>query len=351
MSARVLIVDDSKLDRIFIKKLLEYIGASSAEASNGHDCLRLCRNEKFDIILIDYLMPEMDGIEVLKQLINGDNKNGDTPTIAMISSDDVSDGKTCLKAGFYNYLEKPIEFKQLMAVLVMYLPDTIRKELKMLSVYNPGQKPKRERKKGAEGHKELGSKDHLKNVLEINMEQGISLCGSEEGYITALGIFYNSIDVKADEIEGYFNNEDWKNYTIKVHALKSSANIVGALKLFEDAKALEAAGNSMDLDMIYSKTKFLLEDYRSFKDKLSFLDDNGEKKEKKPPAPDNEVADAYKSLLEISEIMDFDMADMIVKAMKEYELKEEDKKAFKEIEDKLTNLDWAGVTEIAKQHH
>ena len=74
-------------------------------------------------------------------------------------------------------------------------------------------------------------------------------------------------------------------------------------------------------------------------------------KEKKPPAPDNEVADAYKSLLEISEIMDFDMADMIVKAMKEYELKEEDRKAFKEIEDKLTNLDWAGVTEIAKQHH
>lgn len=347
MSARVLIVDDSKLDRVFIKKLLEYIGATAIEAASGRDCFRMCRNEKFDIILIDYLMPELDGIETLKQLNGSETKNADTPHVAMISSDDVADGRACIKAGFVNYLEKPIDFKQLMAILVMYLPDTMRKELKLLSAYSPNSKTKRSRKKDIDNQKNLSPKDHLKNVIEINMEQGISLCGSEEGYFTALGIFYNSIDVKANEIESYYLDGDWKNYTIKVHALKSSANIIGALKLYEDAKALEAAGNSNDMDMIYGKTKFLLEDYRSFKDKLSFL---AEKKEKKPPAPDNEVADAYRSLVEISEIMDFDMADMIIKAMKEYELKEEDRIAFKEIEDKLTNLDWEGVTEIAQKH-
>ncbi len=343
MGARVLIVDDSKLDRFFMKKLLDYIGADTDEAKDGHDCLRLLREELYDLVFIDYMMPELDGIKVLEQIRGGvDNKNKKTPCIALVSPDDISEGKNCLKAGFTNYLEKPIVFKQLVAALIMYLSDSSRK---CLSLPNAGSSIK---KTEITEPVQEGIRKDLAKITEINADQGISLCGSEEGYVTALGIFYSSIDTKADEIEKYYDMGDWKNYTIKVHALKSSANIIGAAKLWADAKSLEDAGNREDLELIREKTKFMLEDYRSFKDKLSFLKKESDE-EKKPLASEQDIKDAYNSLAEFSQLMDFDLAEMVIKSMKDFKLPEEDKANFDEIEKLLTNLEWQKISEIVSK--
>jgi CheY-like chemotaxis protein len=345
VGTKVLIVDDSKLDRYFILKLLEYIGAEADMAGDVHECLRLLRGDVYDIVFIDYMMPEANGIEVLEQIRNGtENKNKNITCIALVSPDSASEGKKCLEAGFSNYLEKPVVFKELLAILIMYLPDNARK---CLSLPSANASALRKTKVQEEVHEE-GIRKDLSSVPEINADQGISLCGSEEGYMTALGIFYTSIDVKADEIENYYNEEDWKNYTIKVHALKSSANIIGAVKLYSDAKNLEEAGNADNIEMIKDKTRFLLEDYRSFKDKLSFLsgDDKESKEDDKPPASEKDIKDAYNSLFEFAQIMDFDLADMVVKSMKEHSLPKKDKENFDNIEKLLANLEWQKISEI-----
>ena len=350
MDAKVLIVDDSELDRFFLRKLLEYLGVDSDEAEGGRECLKAVRDTEYALILMDYLMPSMNGIQALSQIRGGvDNRNEDTPTVALVSPDDPEEGTMCLEAGFSNYLEKPVDFKQLMAVLITYLPDAVRGDLKLpvaqkkeaskaAKVINEQVQEKEE----ASGANEII--EAISKIPEIDYKKGISLCGSEEGYITAVGIFYNSIDVKSDEIENYYNNEDYKNYTIKVHALKSSANIVGALALWSDAKDLEEAGNNNNLEKIKNDTAKLLSDYRSFKDKLSFLSTDTD--EEKPPVEPDALRDAYAALSEFIEAMDFDLADMVIKSMKDFKLPDADAKIFAEMEKLLTGLHWDDMRKL-----
>ncbi len=343
MNASVLIVDDSKLDRFFVRKLLEYLGVKVDEAASGRECLKAVRNHPYELIFMDYLMPTLDGVETLRQIRGGvDNRNESTPIVAFVSPDDPSEGRYCIDNGFDNFLEKPVDFKQLIASLVMYLPDNFRKELK-LPTYTP--KPQAASAvKEKEEAPDQGIIAQLRKVEEIDVDAGIALCGSEESYITALGIFYNSIDVKADEIEEYYNSNDFENYTIKVHALKSSGNLIGAEKLRADAKALEDAGNAQDYDKINKDTAPLLEYFRGFKKKLSFL--GGEEEEEKPPVDPKALEDAYAALSEFASAMDFDLANMVVESMKEFSLPEKDEANFEEIAKKLTNLDWDGIKEI-----
>ena len=341
MNASVLIVDDSKLDRFFVRKLLEYLGIKADEAASGRECLKAVRNNPYEIIFMDYLMPTLNGVETLKQIRDGvDNRNESTPIVAFVSPDDPSEGRYCIDNGFDNYLEKPVDFKQLIASLVMYLPDNYRKELK-LPTNTPKAAPVISQQ---EAPKESGPIAELRKIEDIDVDAGIALCGSEESYLTAIGIFYNSIDAKADEIEEYYNSNDFENYTIKVHALKSSGNLIGAEKLRADAKALEDAGNNKDYDKINADTGPLLEYFRGFKKKLKFL--GGDEEDSKPPADEKSIADAYAALSEFASAMDFDLANMVVESMKEYSLPEKDEANFEEIAKKLTNLDWDGIKDI-----
>lgn len=347
MNEKILIVDDSELDRFFIKKLLENLGIAADEAKSGKECIdAVCKN-KYLLIFMDYLMPSMTGIQTLSKMKgNSSNQNKVTPLIALVSPDDPDEGRMCLDAGFANYLDKPVDFKQLMATLIIYLPEDARNKIKL-----PTPESKKEEitddiiatdNNGGEKAGEIIKS--IKTIKEIDYEKGISLCGSEEGYITALEIFYNSIDLKADEIENYYNAEDYKNYTIKVHALKSSANLIGALKLWADAKALEDAGNNNDLEKIKKDTASLLGDYRSFKEKLKFL--VSESASDKPDVPQDALNDAYASLTEFIEAMDFDLADMVIKSMKDYKLPDKDEARFKELEKLLAGLNWDDMKKV-----
>ena len=89
--------------------------------------------------------------------------------------------------------------------------------------------------------------------------------GSVDAFKSVLKIFYNCVDERSGEIEEYYRNEDWENYTVKVHALKSSAKLVGAMELSEKALALENAGKERNLDFIRENTDELLSDFRRYK--------------------------------------------------------------------------------------
>jgi DegV family protein with EDD domain len=93
--------------------------------------------------------------------------------------------------------------------------------------------------------------------------------GSEDAFKTVLKIFYDSIDEKAEELENYYNSEDWQNYTIKIHALKSSSKLVGAMELSEKALALEAAGKEGNIEFIHSNYKECMDMFVKYKELLS----------------------------------------------------------------------------------
>ena len=118
----------------------------------------------------------------------------------------------------------------------------------------------------------------LTKIRDIDIEKGVSGMGSVESYLSVLGTFRKTAGDKADEIEKLYADGDIENYTIKVHALKSSARIIGADELSEMARRLELAGKEGDTDTISRDTNELLRVYRELRNRLAPLDVNEEKK-------------------------------------------------------------------------
>ncbi len=155
--------------------------------------------------------------------------------------------------------------------------------------------------------------------------------------------FHASIEERASEIERYYQEGDLENYTIKVHALKSSARIIGAISLSKKAELLEAAGEAMDKEVIGRDTPPLLELYRSYKEELAPI--KADEKEL-PEADDAIVQDAYSALGEFADAMDFALAQMVLDSMDEYRLKSEDRSRFDRLRSAVSRMDWEQVHTI-----
>lgn len=109
----------------------------------------------------------------------------------------------------------------------------------------------------------------LSRVDGISLEDGLQYCGNPASFKKFLASFYSHIDAKANELEEAYNKKDYTFYTIKAHALKSSARFIGARQLSAKAEAMEHAGNIMDVLYIDENNQELLDLYRSFKEKLA----------------------------------------------------------------------------------
>ena len=106
-SARLLVVDDNKVNRLLMTRSLELQGHSVASAENGRVALERLRGESFDLVLLDMEMPEMDGFQVLEQLVN-DLQLRDLPVIVTSSLEGIDNIVRCIELGAEDYLTKPV---------------------------------------------------------------------------------------------------------------------------------------------------------------------------------------------------------------------------------------------------
>ena len=181
-------------------------------------------------------------------------------------------------------------------------------------------------------------------ITEIDIDKGIENCGDEESYLSILEVFHEMAKQKAGEIRQYYENGDIENYTIQVHALKSSARIIGADALSEMAKSLEFAGKAGDLDMIRRDTDTLLQKYLALDHKLSAFDTKqGEGKE----FTEEMRREAFMTLSEIAGTMDYGLIDEMLHALREYKLSEADEQLVTKMEKCLLLLDFDGIASLA----
>jgi adenylate cyclase len=106
-AARLLVVDDNKVNRLLLARSLEVQGHSVASAENGRVALELLRREAFDLVLLDMEMPEMDGFQVLEQLVH-DQQLHDLPVIVTSSLEGIANVVRCIELGAEDYLAKPV---------------------------------------------------------------------------------------------------------------------------------------------------------------------------------------------------------------------------------------------------
>jgi adenylate cyclase len=105
--ARLLVVDDNKVNRLLLAHSLELQGHSVALAENGRVALEMLRREGFDLLLLDMEMPEMDGFQVLEQLVS-DRQLRDLPVIVTSSLEGIANIVRCIELGAEDYLTKPV---------------------------------------------------------------------------------------------------------------------------------------------------------------------------------------------------------------------------------------------------
>lgn len=228
--AKVLVVDDNEMNLAVVKALLKSTAIQVKTCMSGRDCLDIISEEYFDVILLDHMMPGMDGIETLKHIKETENKCRTVPVIALTANAIVGAKAEYINAGFSNYLAKPIEGAELEKMLQKYIPESkVRSGKSEIPEASGKVKPKEQT-----------------SVSCINVNTGMQYCdGNKDFYNEMLEIFIDSFDKSAANINNALADEDWQNYTVYVHGLKSSSLIIGGEALSAAAKELEFAGKAI----------------------------------------------------------------------------------------------------------
>ncbi len=347
-SARVLAVDDNPMNLAVFNSLIRKTRIQTDNAESGDAALALMAQNKYDLIFLDHMMPEKDGVETLNELkAQVDNPNLNTPVICLTANAISGARDEYLEAGFDDYLTKPINPTHLERMIRRLLPDDKIEIETGEEVRNDAGKA------GAKGGSDIT--DELKCLADtpINVETGIINSGSAEDYLNLLRIFYESIDEKSEELKSFLVKGDYGNYTIKVHALKSSARIIGAISLGEEAQALEDAGKGMDTGYIATHHEGFIKAYESLKEPLSGVfevaDDHvGPGIPDKPQADDELMSTVYEELDNAADSMDYDALLEIFKEMEGYHVPADKEELWQKLKDAAQDYDYEGVRELLK---
>ena len=252
---RVLIVDDMMVNRTILASMLASHGISSDLAESGQECIDLCRENTYDLILMDHRMPDMDGVDTLLVLKEMFKETGhEVPVICHTTEEGKSYINLYKAAGFADVLLKPIDPGELAVLLMKYLPDPGGDE----------QEAKAENEEQSQHTKtEIGVlPSWIRDIPGLNTASGLERCGTAEDYISALKIFYASIGEKAGEIEKYLAEENWDMYSARIRALKNLAGLIGAEEITDRATDLEDAVKNEEYKLLPPRTSELLTLYR-----------------------------------------------------------------------------------------
>ena len=308
--AHILLVDDNELNLVVAKELLKPLRMQIDTAENGLQAVKMVRGSQYDLVLMDHMMPVMDGIEAAKAIrALPEDKYQKLPIIALTANAMVDARKEFLNAGMNGFVAKPIDFARICNQLKLWLPKDLVRDV-----------PKEEAKKLLAddlSDREIQPEDPQ---MGFSFEEGVKHCGSKAALMKTIRIFYRTIDSKADKIEQCLKEGLIGDYVIEVHALKSSALLIGAVPLSEAAKELEDYGKQGKTEVLEEKTPDVLTLYRDLK---NILRPYAEKEEDaKKEFSDGEWITALQQIHQCIEQFDLDGVDQIMEQLEEYQVPE-----------------------------
>ncbi|MCM1146122.1 MAG: response regulator, partial [Lachnoclostridium sp.] len=327
--AEVLVVDDNAVNRKVFANLLNQTQIKITEAESGMKCLELTKQKHFDIIFLDHMMPDMDGVETLQKMkADSANMCTDTPVIALTANAVSGAKEKYLASGFHDYLSKPIVSEKLEQMLQTYLPEELLKEAEKTEVTEVSEKPDLEQLPAVDGLDWNYAWLHLSgmNLLQSTVEA-----------------FYEQIPAAAEKLDGCYQDictsGEFQAYRIQVHAMKSLAATVGILPLAGMAKVLEDAAGEERMEVIQSLHQIFITQWNGYREKLTGVFGITAPEEK----AEMEDASIICALLEMIRIamqdMNIDEADEKMKLIDTYRYPEEIQKNVEILKAAVENLD------------
>lgn len=330
--AKILVVDDNAVNRKVLRNLLKETQIQVTEATGGAECLHLVQESHYDLIFLDHMMPEMDGVETLhriKALSAFPCK--DTP-IVVLTANAVSGAKeTYLAEGFDDFLSKPIVPDKLEIMIQKMLPEELLQTVSESTSKFPEQTVdvdlRLEELPVVEGLDWNYAWLHLpdRELLEYTVKE-----------------FYDQIDTAADCLEQAYeqisDTDHLESYRIQVHAMKSLAATIGILPLSGVAGVLESAAKNGKIEVVLSMTTIFLDQWRSYRQKLQGVFDIGIRAKKQ--ITDYSVIRALVEMVRFSmQEMEIDRADELIKQLREYDFPTEIEQNIQKLAKAVTNLD------------
>lgn len=246
-NAHILVVDDVPINLRVINKLLEATKIKVDTANSGKECLKKIVEKHYDIILMDHMMPEMDGVETLKAMNSMENsKNLGIPVIMLTANAMVSAREQYLNLGFTDYLAKPVRGAKLEKRILQYLPKD------KVQLVNEAEVE--------ETSSDNDEKDLSTLLPELDIALGLSYCADDMDFYNTMLLEYAS-EERTDKLKQSYNEEDWKLYQVEVHSMKSASRMVGLAELSDEFMELEQAAKNSDVGFIKANHDNAMEHY------------------------------------------------------------------------------------------
>ncbi|MBD5452605.1 MAG: response regulator, partial [Lachnospiraceae bacterium] len=256
-TAKILIVDDNAVNLTVAEGLLEPLGMDVDTATGGKEAIDKISQASYDLILMDHMMPEIDGVETT-HIIRRFHREYDSVPIIALTANAVGGAKDMfIQEGMNDFIAKPIEVHVLVSKVKQWLP-----------------KEKITKRSGGVNREKI----ELPHIEGIDAAAAIEMLGNETIFWSVLKDYCRIIPQKLELIQEYYDTKNWRNYTIEVHALKSSSRQIGATELAKKAERLEDAGNALDIDTIQADTQAALDEYAHYHEILKpyFEDEKNE---------------------------------------------------------------------------
>ena len=247
--AHILVVDDMEMNRVVAREMLLQTGAIVDVAGSGEEGLTLMKEQHYDLIFMDQMMPDMDGIATFEEMKRMNHQNKTTPVIAMTANAVKGAKEMYLQQGFADYISKPIFEEKMWKILERFLADKQTDTVE---------------KQNSDGGAEENKKLLQERFPYLDTEQGMSVCmGDEAFYFKILKVYLK--DEMVDTLQQDYEAGAWAQYQIHVHGLKNVSANIGAMELSEQFKGLEYAIKNHDIpdtDYIRSHHDKVMEAYQ-----------------------------------------------------------------------------------------
>jgi CheY-like chemotaxis protein len=325
-------VDDTQMNLEVIQGLLKRTGIHIDTALSGKDALELVRKNAYDIVFLDHRMPEMDGIQTLHAMQEmQDNLSAGKPCVALTANALSGIKKMYLDEGFDDYLSKPVNPDRLEELIRRYLPPDYLED-------PPEGADDADFSGGGGGFLAL-----LAGVEGIDAKAALANCGTEAVLESTVHSYVSGMGGRADELEKLCAASDWKNYAVKVHAMKSTSRLVGAVELSSLAAGLEALADREAADEIRTGNAELVARIRALKPLLerAVMPEVGQEDSgAKPLISDQELEDVLARLSSYADSFDIDGLDAVMQELDGYSFKPDVEKAVAEVRTCVENVDF-----------
>ncbi len=251
--AHVLVVDDNAMNLKVVQSLLKQTQVQIDTAEDGAGCLEKCARNHYDLILMDHLMPNMDGIEAFHRLrADKQGINYKTPVIILTANAVAGMKQKYMEEGFNGFLSKPVQGPLLEKTLKQYLPEELvtLTEQEQADDAEEQEQARRQVLRQAVDDLRLADMD-LDDALQYSSGLVTDVLDNIKGYLT-------DSEANRERIKKEYEAENWNDFKIHVHALKSTSRIVGAVHMAYLAEQMEKAAGSEDISYIIQNFEELI---------------------------------------------------------------------------------------------